>query len=180
MRKLYTIKQNKNKKTKAKYPYRIYLNNGRIIPVPSQHKFKNTFIQKHGCSLVAFYMALRFLGVKKSMAWCKKYLNKNFKLNGHAKYSLAQVAKAINKTVSGSPAAYHRPASAETVRNALKNGKMVLFEETNPVHSVVLLYDGVKIKRFSDGSYKNITVNNEVKKRCGDNYYGGCVIIKRK
>ncbi len=61
------VKANKNKKTKKKYPYRIYLDNGRQIPVPSQYNFKSDFIRKHGCSLVGFYMALRYKGIKKNM-----------------------------------------------------------------------------------------------------------------
>lgn len=56
---------NKNKKSKKKFPFRIVIDNNRIIPVPSQHNFKSSFIQHHGCSLVGFYMTLRFKGVKK-------------------------------------------------------------------------------------------------------------------
>ena len=59
------IRRNKNKKSKKKFPWKIVLDNGRVIPVPSQYDFKSDFIRRHGCSLVAFYMALRFRGVKK-------------------------------------------------------------------------------------------------------------------
>ena len=37
----------KNRKRKKKYPWRIILDNGRQIPVPSQHDFKSDFIQHH-------------------------------------------------------------------------------------------------------------------------------------
>ena len=57
----------KNRKRKKKFPWRIVLDNGRQIPVPSQYDFKSSFIRTHGCSLVAFYMALRFRGIKKNM-----------------------------------------------------------------------------------------------------------------
>ena len=173
------IKKNLNEKSKAKFPYRIYLDNGRIIPVPSQYKFKSDYIQSHGCSLVGFYMALRFLGIKKSMAWCKKHMDKNYGLNGHAKFSLRQVASAINEIDSSNPAIFKRSPSAATIRSNLKSGNLVLFEEKNPIHTVVLLQIGAKIKRFSDGRYKNVTVAQEVKKRCGDAYYGGCIIVKK-
>lgn len=176
----FTIKKNANKKTKTKYPYRIYLDNGRIIPLPSQHNFKSSYIRNHGCSLVGFYMALRFIGVKKNMTQCKKYLNKNYGLAGHSKYSLRQISKAINAIASGSPATFKKAASADNIQKALDNGKMVLFEERDPIHTVVLLWDGKKTKRFSDGGYKNVTVAQEVSKRCGDAYYGGCVIVKRR
>ena len=113
------------------------------------------------------------------MAWCKKYLDKNYGLNGHAKYSLRQVAKAINKIVSGSQATFHKSPSKETLQRVLRRGDMVLFEEKNPIHTAVLLYDGKKIKRFSDGHYNNVTIAQELAKRCGDSYYGGCVFVKK-
>ena len=173
------IKKNTNQKTKVKFPYRIYLDNGRIVPVPSQYKFKSDYIQSHGCSLVGFYMALRFLGIKKSMAWCKKYLDKNYGLKGRSKYPLKIIAEAINAIVPGKPAVFKKSPSEATIRNNFKNGSLILFEEKNPIHTVVLLQIGAKIKRFSDGRYKNVTVAQEVKKRCTDSYYGGCVIIRK-
>lgn len=173
------IKKNTNKKTKIKYPYRIHLDNGRIIPVPSQHHFKSDYIQTHGCSMVGFYMALRFLGVKKSMAWCKKHMDKNYGLNGHAKFNLRQVAAAINEIDKSKPATFKKSPSAATIRSNLKRGNMVLFEEKSPIHTAVLLWNGTKVKRFSDGGYKNVTVAQEINKRCGDAYYGGCIIVKK-
>ena len=176
----FKVKKNKNKNTSVRYPYRIYLDNGRNVPVPSQHRFKSSFVQRHGCSLVGFYMALRFLGIKKSMDWCKKYLDKHYGLCGRSKYPLKKIATAINKIVSGSPATYGKAPSADTIRKALKRGDMLLFEENDPIHTVVLLWNGEKTKRFSDGGYKNTTVNQGMAKRCGDAYYVGCVIVKRR
>ena len=173
------IKKNTNQKTKVKFPYRIYLDNGRIVPVPSQYKFKSDYIRTHGCSLVAFYMSLRFLDIKKSMAWCKKYMDKNHGLNGHAKFNLWQIAVAINKIVSGNPATFKKAPSADVIKKNLEKGNMVLFEEKNPIHTVVLFKIGAKIRRFSDGHYNNVTVTQEVSKRCGDAYYGGCIIVRK-
>ena len=173
------IKKNINQKTKVKFPYRIYLDNGRIIPVPSQYKFKSDCIRTHGCSLVAFYMSLRFLGIKKSMAWCKRYMDKNHGLNGHAKFNLRQVAAAINEIDTNNPATFKKSPSAATIRSNLKRGNLVLFEEKNPIHTAVLIQIGAKVKRFSDGGYKNVTVAQEISKRCGDAYYGGCIIVKK-
>lgn len=125
-------------------------------------------------------MALRFLGIKKDMSWCKSYMDKHHKLNGRAKFNLEKISKAINKIASGSPAAFKKSPSADTIKKALVRGDMVLFEERNPIHTVVLLQIGAKIKRFSDGGYKTVTVAQEVSKRCGDPYYGGCIFIKGK
>ena len=57
---------------------------------------------------------------------------------------------------------------------------MVLYEEKDPIHTAVLLWDGKKIIRFSDGKYKKVSLEQELKKRCGDTYYGGCIIVKKK
>ena len=83
-----------NKDKKKRFPWRVILDNGRIIPVPSQHNFKTDFIKRHGCSLVAFYMALRYKGVKKYAAdiavrskktemWCKVSADGNCEGNQH-------------------------------------------------------------------------------------------------
>lgn len=125
-------------------------------------------------------MALRFIGVKKNMTQCKKYLDKNYGLAGHSKYSLRQISKAINAIASGSPATFRREASKDTIKKALDNGKMVLFEERNPIHTAVLLKKDDKYIRFSDGKYKKVTIHEEVKKRCGDAYYGGCIIVGKR
>lgn len=113
------------------------------------------------------------------MAWCKRYMDKNHGLHGHAKFNLRQVAAAINEIDTNNPATFKKSPSAATIRSNLKRGNMVLFEEKSPIHTAVLLQIGAKTKRFSDGGYKNVTVAQEVKKRCGDAYYGGCIIIKK-
>lgn len=169
---------NKNKKSKKKYPWRIILDNGRQIPVPSQHDFKSDFIQHHGCSLVGFYMALRFRGVKKTMQQVLQYARK--KLTRGAKYPLTQVAKGINQICSGKPAAYYKSLSNAWLEKKLKQGCMVLFEEGSPIHTVVLLRDSKtgKIYRFSDGKKSVTTVEKENKKKCTNEKYRGIVIVK--
>lgn len=113
------------------------------------------------------------------MAWCKRYMDKNHGLNGHAKFNLRQVAAAINKIVSGNPATFKKAPSADVIKKNLEKGNMVLFEEKNPIHTAVLIWNSTKVKRFSDGGYKNVTVAQEVSKRCGDTYYGGCIIVRK-
>lgn len=77
----------KNRKRKKKFPWRIALDNGRQIPVPSQYNFKSSFIRTHGCSLVAFYMALRYKGIKKNMQQvlqvCPKEIEMRRKVSAH-------------------------------------------------------------------------------------------------
>lgn len=172
------IAATKNRKRKKKYPYRIYLDNGRQIPVPSQHNFKNNFIQHHGCSLVGFYMALRFRGVKKNMQQVLRYARKKLKCG--AKYPLEEIARGINMICPGKPAAYHKSLTTKQLKTKLKKGYMILLEEGNPIHTVVLLRDSKtgKIYRFSDGKKNVTTVEKENKKKCTNEKYRGIVVVK--
>lgn len=168
----------KNRKRKKKFPWRIALDNGRQIPVPSQHDFKNDFIQHHGCSLVAFYMALHYKGIKKNMQQVLRHARRKLKCG--AKYPLTEIVKGINQICPGKPAIYHKSMSNERIEAHLKKGHMILFEEGNPIHTVVLLRDSKtgKIWRFSDGKKSVVTVKKENVRRCTNKTYRGVVIVK--
>lgn len=172
------IVANKDKKTKKRFPWRVILDNGRIIPVPSQHNFKTDFIKRHGCSLVAFYMALRYKGVKKNMQQTLRYARRKLKCG--AKYPLTEIVKGINQIRPGKPAIYHKSLTTEQLKAKLKKGYMVLFEEGGPIHTVVLLRDSKtgKIWRFSDGKKNVTTAAKENKKKCTNEKYRGIVIVK--
>lgn len=168
----------KNRKRKKKFPWRIILDNGRKIPVPSQYNFKTEFIRRHGCSLVAFYMALRFKNIKKNMQQCLAYCRKHLKCG--AKYPLMEIARGINMICPGKPAAYHKSLTTEQLKAKLKKGYMILFEEGNPIHTVVLLRDlkSGKIWRFSDGHKNTTTVEKENAKKCTNTKYKGIIVVK--
>ena len=172
------VKANKNKKSKKKFPWKIILDNKRCIPVPSQYNFKSDFIRRHGCSLVGFYMALRYKGIKKNMQQVLQYARKKLKCG--AKYPLTEIVKGINQICPGKPAAYHKSLTTEQLKAKLKKGYMVLFEEGGPIHTVVLLRDSKtgKIWRFSDGKKNTVTVEAENRKRCTNEKYKGVVIVK--
>lgn len=172
------VKANKNNKTKKKYPYRIYLDNGRQIPVPSQYDFKSSFIRTHGCSLVAFYMALRFRGVKKNMQQVLQYARRKLKCG--SKYPLTEIVKGINQICPGKSAVYKTSLSNERLQKLLEKGYMILFEEGNPIHTVVLLRDSKsgKIWRFSDGHKNTTTVEKENAKKCTNTKYKGIIVVK--
>lgn len=154
------------------------MDNGRKIPVPSQYNFKSSFIRTHGCSLVAFYMALRYKGIKKNMQQVLQYAKK--KLKRGAKYPLTEIVKGINQICPGKPAVYKTSLSNERLQKLLEKGYMILFEEGNPIHTVVLLRDlkSGKIWRFSDGKKNVTTVEKENKRRCKNEKYKGIVIVK--
>ena len=112
------------------------------------------------------------------MPKCLSYMQNHFNLDGRAKYNLKQVAQAINQ-ISGNHAEYYAGASKQRIKNALKSGHMVLFEERDPIHTSVLLYDGDKIVRFSNGGHKTVTLNQIMSKRSTDGYYKGCAAIRK-
>ena len=180
MKRLFDIIPITKTSRKKKYPYKIKFTDGRIVPVPSQHNFTDcSLIRRHGCIVAAFYMGLRFAGVKKSMKKCLKYLQENHSKGTRANYNLRQVYDSINNLAPGNPAMFYGKISKAEMKKALKAGHMVLYTEKDPIHTAVLLYNGKKFKRFSDGSYKNVTVAQEIRKRCGDEWYGGCVVVRK-
>lgn len=170
---LYKILQKKNKK----YPEKIKFENGLVVPVPDQYNFSQEYIRTHGCSLAAFYMALRFCGKKKSMPKCLSFMRKHYNLNGRAKYSIRQIYDAL-LTICPGQNFYENPTKTQ-IKKALKAGNMVLFEERNPTHTAVYLWNGEKIHRFSNGSHKTVTINQIINKRNVDSHYKGCVIVRR-
>lgn len=172
------IVANKDKKTKKRFPWRVILDNGRIIPVPSQHNFKTDFIKRHGCSLVAFYMALRYKGVKKNMQQTLRYARRKLKCG--AKYPLTEIVRGINMICSGKPAVYHKSLMNAQLEAKLKRGYMAVFEEGSPIHTVVLLMDKRtgEIWRFSDGHKNTTTVEKENAKKCTNTKYKGIIVVK--
>lgn len=172
------IVANKNKNSKKKFPWRIVLDNGRQIPVPSQYNFKSSFIRTHGCSLVAFYMALRYKGIKKNMQQVLRYARKKLKCG--AKYPLTEVCRGINMICPGKPASYHKSLTNAQLEAKLKRGYMVVFEEGSPIHTVVLLMDKQtgKIWRFSDGHKNTTTVAKENTRKCTNEKYRGIIVVK--
>lgn len=180
MKKLFKIEPVKNEKRKKKYPYKIVFADGHKVPVPSQYDFDDSsFIRRHGCIIAAFFMGLRVAGEKKSMKSCLKYLQEHFSKGIHINYNLQQVCTAINELAPGSPAAFYSKISKAEMKKALKAGHMVLYTEKDPIHTSVLLWSGKKFIRFSDGKYKSVTVAWEIRKRCGDGWYGGCVVVRK-
>ena len=174
---MFKIKKKHNKK----YPYKIRHTNGARVPVPSQYVFNNSeFIRNHGCIIAAFYMGLRYAGKKKTMVQCLEYLKKYYPKGKRINYNLEQVCKAINKLCKGKPAKYYEKITKKEMWQSLRYDKMVLFTEREPIHTAVLLFDGSKVIRFSDGKYKNVTVEHEINKRCGDDWYKGCVVVERR
>lgn len=146
--------------------------------MPSQYNFKSAFIRTHGCSLVAFYMALRYKGIKKNMQQCLAYCRRKLKCG--AKYPLTEIARGINMICPGKPAVFHKIMSNDRLEAHLEKGHMILFEEGSPIHTVVLLKDNRtdKVWRFSDGKKNVTTAKKENVRRCMNEKYKGIVVVK--
>lgn len=170
------------KKTgKKKYPLKIYPKNGKAFWVPSQHKFSNDFVDKHGCSLVGFYIAMMFLGKHKTMSYLLKWSRKHLKIE--SKIPLSEVYKGLRKLAPKSKKdgiTYRKKVTKTEVRNALARGYLVLLETKDPIHTNPLMWDDTKlcVRNFSHGEKKSVNVEKMVDKQCGNKTYRGCIFVR--
>ena len=170
----------KIKKTKSKrYPIKISWNQYKNVPIPYQHAYKTQFINKHGCSLVALYILARCAGSKKTLGNIYKFAKR--RLNGYlrAKYTIRGVAVGVNKITNKTAARYYPTPTTELLKKALLGGHVVAFEQRNPIHTVVLVYDKNEKQTYviSDGKVSKTSVADQMKKVCKDQNYKGCVIL---
>lgn len=166
------------KTIRKRYPIKIRFKDGLVVPVPDQYNFPQAYIRTHGCSLAAFYMALRFCGKKKSLPKCLSFMQKHCDLNGRAKYSIRQIYDALLTLCPGQN--FYKHPTRSQIKESLKAGCMVIFEERNPTHTAVYLQKkNDKIHRFSNGAHKVVTLDWIVNKRNSDSHYKGCIIVRR-
>ena len=81
----------------------------------------------------------------------------------------------------GKPATFYKSLTSAQLEAKLRKGYIVLFEEGNPIHTVVLLRDSKsgKIWRFSDGHKNTTTVAKENAKKCTNEKYRGIIVVRR-
>lgn len=166
------------KTKKSKYPHRVTFNNGRTSPVPNQKKFKNGFIRSHGCSLAAFYIALRFSGVKMKMNpllhWTRAHLKSYMK----SKLTIKGVAKGLNKKTGRKVATYHKTCGLKAINKALNSGHLVLLETGNPIHTNVLYRASGKTYHLDHGNVKKVNTAKLVSKATKSATYRGWVDVR--
>ena len=163
---------------KKKYPLIVYPMKGHAFYVPSQHKFKNDFIDHHGCSLVGFYIALAFIGKRKPMRDLLKWSKKHLKIE--SKIPLKQVYKGLKKLAPKAEITYKKKIGKTELTSALAKGYLVLLETRDPTHTNPLMWDNTKkcIRNFSYGSKSKVSVTKMVKKQSKSDIYRGCIIVK--
>ena len=161
------------------YPRKVTFNNGRSSPVPNQKKFKSSFIRSHGCSMAAFYIALRFSGKKEKMNPLLKWSRSNLKSYMKAKLTIKGVAKGLNKKAGRKVATYHRAANLSKINKALDAGHLVLLETGDPIHTNVLYRSKPSHTYHLDhGNVKKINTAKMVKRATKSATYRGWVDVR--
>ncbi len=179
----------KKKKRKSKnYPLEITLSTGEEIIIPRQSQFKNDWLRKHGCSLMCEYIALQWLGVKKIkvsgrkcgiypvnlLKWHRKHTPDDI----YAKVTVKGVSKGINELSKGN-AEYHKKVNAEKMQEALDEGKIVIMEQKNPIHSIILLPDAEGIYEANHGNVKKVNVRRVAETATTSKRYRGMVVVSK-
>lgn len=168
------------KTNNKKYPLIVKLSNGKKIKIPKQSNFSNTWLRDHGCSLMAEYIALQWLGIHKwpinLLKWHKKHTPKEVK----AKVTVKGVDKGIDvlgkkKGISN----YYTTPTEEKINAAMKAGNLVIMEQGNPIHTIALIPDSGKAYMASYGKVTKVTVDRIAKTATKDKTYRGMVIVKR-
>lgn len=171
------ILKTKNKK----YPLKITLSNGTKIKIPKQSEFSNIWLRHHGCSLMAEYVALQFLGIHKwpirLLAWHRKHTPEDVR----AKVTVNGVSKGINQLAKGKGSAtYYKTPTADRINSALKAGHVVIMEQKNPIHSITLIRDGGVNYIINYGKVMKVSVSEIAKTATTNETYRGMVVVKKK
>ena len=166
-----------SKTTEKKYPLKVTLSNGTILKVPCQKFFDNAFLRCHGCSLMAEYLALQYIGYHKYPLHLLEWHRANDKADIKAKVTLKGVTKGINHFKPGH-AIYVPVPTAGKISYALYSGKCVILEQKNPIHSVFLFRDNGLDYMISYGKVKRINVRSIANTATTNKTYRGMVIVK--
>lgn len=167
------------KRKNPKYPLKATLTDGTSLIIPRQSKFDNDWLRKHGCSLMAEYIALQWLGTKKYPLTLYNWHKKHTPDDIAAKVMLTGVEKGIDKLGKIGNAKYYKETTSERMTKALKEGKFVIYEQKDPIHTVILIPDDGHIWIANHGTVKKTTVAKQMKKVLENTKYKGMVVISR-
>ena len=137
------------KRNDKRYPYEWDVDGKRIL-IPQQKEF-GTFCRFHGCSVTACSIALQWIGIKQAdkTVWNPKeiYLYAPEHVPGYNGSKLSiWGCKSLMNAIAGREVAFwhsndgkHDSRIRANIDNALEAGHVVLFEEKNPIHTVIFL-----------------------------------------
>lgn len=165
------------KTTEKKYPLKVTLANGTVLRVPCQKYFDNEFLRCHGCSLMAEYLALQYLGYHKYplhlLQWHRTHDKEDIKL----KVTLKGVTKGINHFKKGHATYIDKPTVGKA-NYALLNGGCIILEHKNPIHTVFIFRDNGIDYIVSYGKVSKVNITRTMKKKSTNKTYRGMVIVK--
>lgn len=137
------------KRNDKRYPYKV-ITNGKRILVPQQKQF-GEYCRNHGCSVTACSIALQYLGIKQDdgSVWNPKevyeYAKKHIDGYNGSKLTIYGCKELINAIAWDEVAFWHSNDGKHNtsirgkIDKHLRAGHLILFEEKDPVHTVVLL-----------------------------------------
>ena len=189
-KKITKIYKNKNKDNKKHYPVRVDYDNGSHILIPDNHEF-GSFCKKHGCSMAAVSIALQFLNVKQKdgTAWnpdeLYKYARKHVAGYNGSKLTIYGTKILINKLAGGKRAKWYPITGRNNrdvkkrIRRALRAGKIILFEQRDPIHTVVFLGFNEKVDKVRIATYGKVQggkLNDQINKKA----LHGCTGVEKQ
>lgn len=191
-KKIKKIYKNKNKDNNKKYPVRVDYDNGSHILIPDNHQF-GSFCNKHGCSMAAASIALQWLGVKQAdgTAWNPQELY-TYARRHVAGYNGSKLTVYGTKVLINKIAGYKKSKAKwypitgrndkdvkKRIRRALRAGKIVIFEQKGPIHTVVFLgfnEKGDKVRIATYGKVQGGKLNEQVTKKA----LNGCTGVEKQ
>ena len=184
------VSMKKIKRKSKNYPLEVILSTGEHIIIPRQSQFKNEWLREHGCSLMAEYIALQFLGVKKITVNGKhvgiypinllKWHKKNTPLDIHKKVTVRGVQRGIESLAGDKgKAEYYAKPTAERIEKALSEGDVVIMEQKNPIHTIVLLPDKDGTFIANHGKVEKADINKIAKTATTSNTYRGMIVVSK-
>ena len=177
------------KRNDKKYPIIATLSTGEKLLIPKQSEFDNDWLRHHGCSLMAEYVALQWLGVEKIkdnrrtvgiypinlLNWHRKHTPKDVK----SKVTVRGVSKGINQIAkSKGKSRYYKVVTASRIRKAIRSGYTVIMEQDNPIHSIFLMHDEDGTFMVSYGKVTKVNIDHIASTATKNATYRGMVVIR--
>lgn len=176
----------KTKKTNSKhYPVVAILSDGRKLKIPRQAAFSDEYIRRHGCSLVAEYIALEFIGAHRTLNQLKKWHFKNTPGYVHPKTTVWAVSVyLVNMWDVLANSVYYRVVTPLRIRRAIEAGHLVIMEQGPPgtkvIHTVALIPDKGHCYCASHGKVVEVDINKIAKTATNREKYRGMIIVKQR
>lgn len=179
------------KRQSVKYPIMVRLDSGEELVIPKQSRFSNEWLRKHGCSLMAEYIALQYAGVKRIkvdgkrvgiypinlLEWHKLHTPKEVK----AKVTVRGVDEGLDALAKGKVRShYYKKVTLARLAKALSDGDIVIMERKKPIHTIVLLPDKEGVYVASHGEVKKAPLAKVAKSATTNFRYRGMIVIRKE